>query len=94
VKNGCTRCRSCASRLRDHPVDEAHLERAVNAYLTLQKTMARALAPPVCGDVGQAGKIGRPQGGADPVRRYIDPRILASIMVRELERDYRIVPSG
>jgi threonine dehydratase len=45
-------------------VDEAQLERAVNAYLTLQKTMAEG--------AGAAG-------------------LLASVMVRELERESRIV---
>jgi threonine dehydratase len=73
-------------------VDEAHLERAVNAYVTLQKTMAEG-----AGAAGLAALL------ADP-RRFkgkrvglilcggnIDPRILSSIMVRELEREARIV---
>jgi threonine dehydratase len=73
-------------------VDEAHLERAVNAYLTLQKTMAEGagaaglaalLAVP---DRFRGRKIGLILCGGN-----IDPRILASIMVRELERDGRIV---
>jgi threonine dehydratase len=73
-------------------VDEAHLERAVNAYLTLQKTMAEG-----AGAAGLAAMLVKPErfrgrrvglilGGGN-----IDPRILASIMVRELERDFRIV---
>jgi threonine dehydratase len=73
-------------------VDEAHLERAVNLYLTLQKTMAEG-----AGAAGLAAML------ADPARfagrnvglilcgGNIDPRILASIMVRELERSDRIV---
>jgi len=73
-------------------VDEAHLERAVNAYLTLQKTMAEG-----AGAAGLAALL------AEPVRfrgkrvglilcgGNIDPRILASIMVRELERETRII---
>jgi threonine dehydratase len=73
-------------------VDEAHLERAVNAYLTLQKTMAEG-----AGAAGLAAML------ADPARfrgrkvglilcgGNIDPRILASIMVRELERGDCIV---
>jgi threonine dehydratase len=73
-------------------VDEAHLERAVNLYLTLQKTMAEG-----AGAAGLAAML------ADPARfagrnvglilcgGNIDPRILASIMVRELERGDRIV---
>jgi threonine dehydratase len=73
-------------------VDEAQIERAVNAFLTLQKAMAEG-----AGAAGLAAML------ADP-RRFrgrkvglilcggnIDPRILASIMVRELERDDRIV---
>jgi threonine dehydratase len=73
-------------------VDEVHLERAVNLYLTLQKTMAEG-----AGAAGLAAML------ADPARfagrnvglilcgGNIDPRILASIMVRELERSDRIV---
>jgi threonine dehydratase len=73
-------------------VDEAHLERAVNAYVTLQKTMAEG-----AGAAGLAALL------ADPLRfkgkrvglilcgGNIDPRILSSIMVRELERETRIV---
>jgi threonine dehydratase len=73
-------------------VDEAQLERAVNAYLTLQKTMAEG-----AGAAGLAAMLAAPERFAG--RRVglilcggnIDPRILASIMVRELERDDRIV---
>jgi threonine dehydratase len=73
-------------------VDEAHIERAVNAYLTLQKTMAEG-----AGAAGLAAMLAEPKRFAG--RRVglvlcggnIDPRILASIMVRELERDNRIV---
>ena len=73
-------------------VDETQLERAVNAYVTLQKTMAEG-----AGAAGLAAML------AEPVRfrgkrvglvlcgGNIDPRILASIMVRELEREERIV---
>jgi threonine dehydratase len=73
-------------------VDEAHLERAVNAYLTLQKTMAEGagaagLAALLAEPVRFAGKrVGLILCGGN-----IDPRILASIMVRELERETRIV---
>jgi threonine dehydratase len=72
-------------------VDEAHLERAVNAFLTLQKTVAEGagaaglaamLAAP---DRFRGRKIGLILSGGN-----IDARILASIMVRELERDGRI----
>src|SRR5581483_11160730 len=73
-------------------VDEPHLERAVNPYAGLQKTVAE--------DAGAAGlgallaepkrfagkRVGLVLSGGN-----IDPRILASITVRELEREDRIV---
>ncbi len=73
-------------------VDETDLERAVNAYLTLQKTMAEG-----AGAAGLAAMLASPRRFAG--RRVglilcggnIDPRILASIMVRELEREEHIV---
>jgi threonine dehydratase len=73
-------------------VDEAHLEQAVNACLTLQKTVAEGagaaslaamLAAP---DRFRGRKVGLILTGGN-----IDTRILASIMVRELEREGRIV---
>ena len=73
-------------------VDEAHLERAVNAYLTLQKTMAEG-----AGAAGLAALIAKPERfkgkkvGLILCGGNIDPRILASIMVRELERETRVV---
>ncbi|MGZ8322878.1 MAG: threonine ammonia-lyase [Rhodoplanes sp.] len=73
-------------------VDEAQLERAVNAYLTLQKTMAEG-----AGAAGLAAMLAAPERfvgkrvGLILCGGNIDPRILASIMVRELERDDRIV---
>ncbi len=73
-------------------VDEAQLERAVNAYLTLQKTMAEG-----AGAAGLAAMLARPelfQGrkvGLILCGGNIDPRILASIMIRELERENRVV---
>ena len=73
-------------------VDEAHLERAVNAYLTLQKTMAEG-----AGAAGLAAMLAEPERfrgkkvGLILCGGNIDPRILASIMVRELERETRIV---
>jgi threonine dehydratase len=72
--------------------EEVQLERAVNAFLTLQKTMAEG-----AGAAGLAAML------TDPARfkgrkvglvlcgGNIDPRVAASIMVRELERDDRIV---
>ncbi len=73
-------------------VDEAQLERAVNAYLTLQKTMAEG-----AGAAGLAALLAEPlrfagkRVGLILCGGNIDPRILASIMVRELERETRIV---
>jgi threonine dehydratase len=73
-------------------VDEGHLERAVNAYLTLQKTMAEG-----AGAAGLAAMLARGERFAGKrvglilCGGNIDPRILASIMVRELERESRIV---
>ena len=73
-------------------VDEPLLERAVNAYLTLQKTMAEG-----AGAAGLAAMLAQPQrfrgrkAGLILCGGNIDPRILASIMVRELERADRIV---
>jgi len=73
-------------------VDEVNLERAVNAYLTLQKTMAEG-----AGAAGLAAMLAEPDRfrgktvGLVLSGGNIDPRILATIMVRELERDDRIV---
>jgi threonine dehydratase len=72
--------------------NEAQLERAVNAYLTLQKTMAEG-----AGAAGLAAMLARPDRfkgrkvGLILCGGNIDPRILASIMVRELDRESRIV---
>ena len=73
-------------------VEEAALERAVNAFLTLQKTMAEG-----AGAAGLAAMLTQPQRFAGKrvglilCGGNIDPRIAASIMVRELERENRIV---
>jgi threonine dehydratase len=73
-------------------VDEALLERAVNAFLTLQKAMAEGagaaglaalLAKP---DRFRGKKVGLVLSGGN-----IDPRILASVIVRELKRESHIV---
>jgi threonine dehydratase len=73
-------------------VDEAALERAVNAYLTRQKTMAEG-----AGAAGLAALLSYPERFAG--RRTglvlcggnIDPRLLSSIMVRELAREGRLL---
>jgi threonine dehydratase len=73
-------------------VEEAALERAVNAFLTLQKTMAEG-----AGAAGLAAMLAEPKRFAGKrvglvlCGGNIDPRIAASIMVRELERENRIV---
>src|SRR3984885_6762849 len=73
-------------------VDEAQIERAVNAFLTLQKAMAEG-----AGAAGLAAMLAEParfrgrKVGLILCGGNIDPRILASIMVRELEREDRIV---
>ncbi len=73
-------------------VDEGHLERAVNAYLTLQKTMAEgAGAAGLAAMLAQRERFAGKRVGLILCGGNIDPRILASIMVRELERDSRIV---
>jgi threonine dehydratase len=72
-------------------VDEPQIERAVNAFLTLQKAMAEG-----AGAAGLAAMLAEParfrgrKVGLILCGGNIDPRILASIMVRELERDSRI----
>jgi threonine dehydratase len=71
--------------------DEPQIERAVNAFLTLQKTMAEG-----AGAAGLAAMLTEPKRfagrkvGLILCGGNIDPRILASIMVRELERQGRI----
>jgi threonine dehydratase len=73
-------------------VDEVHLERAVNDFLILQKTMAEG-----AGAAGLAAMLAKPECfrgkkvGLILCGGNIDPRILASIMVRELERESSIV---
>jgi threonine dehydratase len=83
--------------VKEHVADvllaqEVHLERAVNAFLTLQKTMAEG-----AGAAGLAAVLANPERfrgrrvGLVLSGGNIDPRMAASIMVRELERDDRIV---
>lgn len=73
-------------------VEESALERAVNAFLTLQKTVAEG-----AGAAGLAALLSEPERfkgqtvGLVLCGGNIDPRVLAGIMMRELERDHRIV---
>ncbi len=70
---------------------ETDLERAVNAFVTVQKTMAEG-----AGAAGLAALLADPERfkgskvGLVLCGGNIDPRILASIMVRELEREGKI----
>jgi threonine dehydratase len=72
-------------------VDEPAIERAVNAYATLQRTMAEG-----AGAAGLAALLSDPERfrgkrvGLVLCGGNIDARLLASVMVRELERDDRI----
>ncbi|WEK49158.1 MAG: threonine ammonia-lyase [Candidatus Kaistia colombiensis] len=73
-------------------VSETTIERAVNAYLTLQKTMAEG-----AGAAGLAAMLADPERfrgrrvGLVLCGGNIDPRLAASIMVRELARSERII---
>jgi len=72
-------------------VDEAHLERAVNAFMILQKTMAEG-----AGAAGLAALLAQPERfkgkkvGLILSGGNIDPRIMASVLMRELLREGRI----
>jgi threonine dehydratase len=72
-------------------VEEAMIERAVNAFATLQRSMAEG-----AGAAGLAAMLARPdlfkdrKVGLVLCGGNIDARLLASVMVRELERDDRI----
>ena len=73
-------------------VGEEWIERSVNAFLTLQKTMAEG-----AGAAGLAAMLLRPERfrgrkvGLVLSGGNIDPRLLSTIMVRQLEREGRIV---
>lgn len=73
-------------------VEESALERAVYAFLTFQKTVAEG-----AGAAGLAALLAEPERfkgktvGLVLCGGNIDPRVLAGIMVRELEREQRIV---
>ncbi len=73
-------------------VDETDIERAVSSYATLQRTMAEG-----AGASGLAAMLARPELFAEMhvglilCGGNIDARLLASIMVRELEREERVI---
>src|SRR5260370_162181 len=73
-------------------VAEAQLEGAVNAYAILQKTMAEgAGAAPLAALLAEPKRFRGKKVGLVLPGGNIDPRILATIMVRELEREDRII---
>ena len=72
-------------------VDEPAIERAVNAYATLQHTMAEgAGAAELAAMLAQPSRFRGKRVGLVLCGGNIDARLLASVMVRELERDDRI----
>ncbi len=72
-------------------VSEGAIEEAVAAYLTLQKTMAEgAGAAPLAAVISNPDKFRGKRVGLILAGGNIDPRLAASIMVRELAREERI----
>lgn len=94
VKNVTERTISICKQFVDDVrlVGESDVERAVMAYLAHQKTLAEGAGAAglaaIFADPGhfRGRKVGLVLGGGN-----IDPRILASIIYRELEREQRIV---
>ncbi|PTW61311.1 L-threonine ammonia-lyase [Breoghania corrubedonensis] len=94
VKNVGALTSQIAERLVDDIVlvEEAAIERAVNAFLALQKTVAEG-----AGAAGLAALLQEPERfrgkrvGLVLCGGNIDPRLLASIIVRELAREGRMV---
>ncbi|ADZ70334.1 threonine ammonia-lyase [Polymorphum gilvum] len=94
VKDVGTLTRAVVERLVDDILlaEESAIERAINAYLTLQKTLAEG-----AGAAGLAALIGEPERfrgrrvGLVLCGGNIDPRLLSSIVIRELARDGRLV---
>lgn len=94
VKNVTERTVAIAKQYVDDVrlVGESDIERAVMAYLTHQKTLAEG-----AGAAGLAAVLADPahfrgrKVGLILCGGNIDPRILASVILRELEREHRIV---
>jgi threonine dehydratase len=94
VKNVTERTVAIAKQYVDDVrlVGESDIERAVMAYLTHQKTLAEG-----AGAAGLAAVLADPahfrnrKVGLVLCGGNIDPRILASVIYRELEREHRIV---
>ena len=73
-------------------VSEAQIERAVNAYFGHQKTSAEgAGATPLAAVMADREHFKGRKVGLILCGGNIDPRIMASVIYRELERDLRIV---
>lgn len=73
-------------------VDEALIERAVNAYASLHHTLAEgAGAAGLAALLKEPGRYAGRKVGLVASGGNIDTRLLAAIMLRELERDGRIV---
>ena len=73
-------------------VEEAAIERAVAEYLALQKTLAEgAGAVPLAALLARTERFRGRKVGLILAGGNIDPRIAASIMVRELAREERII---
>ncbi|MGE3877257.1 MAG: threonine ammonia-lyase [Parvibaculaceae bacterium] len=94
VKNVTERTISICRRTVDDVrlVGESDIERAVMAFLTHQKTLAEgAGAAGLAAVLSDPGHFRGRKVGLILCGGNIDPRILASIILRELEREQRIV---
>jgi threonine dehydratase len=94
VKNVTERTIAIAKQYVDDVrlVGESDIERAFMAYLTHQKTLAEgAGAAGLAAVLADPGHFRGRKVGLILCGGNIDPRILASIILRELEREHRIV---
>lgn len=73
-------------------VSESSIERAINAYLTLQRTIAEgAGAAGLAALLSESDRFAGKRVGLVLCGGNIDPRLLSKIVVRELARDGRLV---
>ncbi|MEP1931066.1 MAG: threonine ammonia-lyase [Roseibium sp.] len=73
-------------------VSESSIERAINAYLTMQRTIAEgAGAAGLAALLSDAERFAGKRVGLVLCGGNIDPRLLSKIVVRELARDGRLV---
>ena len=83
-------CRKFVDEVR--LVDESHIEQAVMAFLTHQKTLAEgAGAAGLAAVLADSQRFRGRKVGLVLCGGNIDPRILSSIITRELQREMRIV---